>query len=203
MKRVVVDGSHIKPGSLPQVSALLASFLSLDRKALEQKLTPDRRYLVVKRQVAEQTAEDLRLALEQQKLRGVYFEPDSTRIYPNGSLLCHVVGFVDYDGHGIQGVEKSMNQDLEGHAGYRYITRDRTGAELVQRRGLEQPANNGNNVNLTIDLGLQSIVEQELDAAVKKYAPETATIILMRPKTGEILAMASRPYFDINARAKP
>ena len=202
MKRVVVDGSHIKPGSLPQVSALLASFLSLDRKALEQKLTPERRYLMVKRQVPEQTAEDLRVALEQQKLKGVYFEPDSTRIYPNGSLLCHVVGFVDYEGHGIQGVEKSMNQDLEGHAGYRYITRDRTGVELVQRRGLEQPANDGNNVNLTVDLGLQSIVEQELDAAVKKYAPETATIILMRPRTGEILAMASRPYFDINARAK-
>ena len=202
MKRIIVDGSHMKPGSVPQVASLLASFLSIDRKALEQKLTPDRRYLMVKRQVSVQTAEDLRAALEKEKLKGVYFEPDSTRIYPNGSLLCHVVGFVDYEGHGIQGVEKSMNQDLEGHPGYRYITRDRTGAELVQRRGLEQPANDGSNVNLTIDLGLQTIVEQELDAAVKKFAPETATVILMRPKTGEILAMASRPYFDINARAK-
>ena len=201
MRRVVVDASHLKPGSAPQVSALLARFLSVDEKALAQKLTPDRRYLMVKRQVPEQTAEDLRAELERQKLRGVYFEPDSTRIYPNGSLLCHVVGFVDYEGHGIQGVEKSMNQYLEGHAGYRYITRDRTGVELVQHRGVEQPANDGNNVTLTVDLGLQSIVEQELDAAMKKYAPETATVILMRPKTGEILAMASRPYFDINARA--
>ena len=201
MRRIVVDGSHLKPGSAAQVSALLAGFLSVDEKALAQKLTPERRYLVVKRQVPEQTAEDLRAALERQKLRGVYFEPDSTRIYPNGSLLCHVVGFVDYEGHGIQGVEKSMNQYLEGHAGYRYITRDRTGVELVQHRGVEQPANDGNNVTLTVDLGLQSIVEQELDAAVKKYAPETATVILMRPKTGEILAMASRPYFDLNARA--
>ena len=202
MRRVVVDASHIKPGTAPQVCALLASFLSVDEKALAQKLTPDRRYLMVKRQVPEQTAEDLQTALERQKLRGVYFEPDSTRIYPNGSLLCHVVGFVDYEGHGIQGVEKSMNQYLEGHAGYRYITRDRTGVELVQHRGVEQPANDGNNVALTVDLGLQSIVEQELDAAMKKYAPETATVILMRPRTGEILAMASRPYFDINARAK-
>ncbi len=201
MRRVIVDASHIKPDTLPQVCSLLADTLSLDRKVLEQKLTPDRRYLVVQRQVPEQTAEALREALEKQKLRGVYFEPDSTRIYPNGSLLCHVVGFVDYEGHGIQGIERSMNQYLEGHSGYRYITRDRTGSELVQHRGVEQAATDGNNVNLTVDLGLQCIVERELDAAVKKYAPETATAIFMRPKTGEIVAMASRPYFDINARA--
>lgn len=201
LRKIVADVSHVKPGSLRQVSTLLASTLSLDEKALAQKLTPERRYLVIKHRVAESTAEQLKGELERQKLRGVYFEPDSTRIYPNGSLLCHVVGFTDVDGHGIQGIEKSMDRYLEGHAGYRYITRNRAGVELVQHRGLEQEARDGNNVQLTIDLGLQSIVEHELDAAVKRYAPETATAILMRPRTGEILAMASRPYFDINERA--
>ena len=202
MRRIVADGSHIKPTMLLQVSNLLASALSLDERALQQKLSPDKRYLVLKKQVPEQDAEQLQSDLRKCKAQGIYFEPDSTRIYPNGSLLCHVVGFTDYEGHGIQGIEKSMNQYLEGHSGYRYITRDRAGGELVQHRGLEQEARNGYNVQLTIDLGLQSIVEKELDAAVKKYAPETATAILMRPKTGEIVAMASRPYFDINERAK-
>ena len=202
MRRVVADGSHIKTNLLSAVVDLLAKTLLLDTTALHQKLTPERRYLVLKRQVPEQTAEQLQGNLRELKAQGIYFEPDSTRIYPNGSLLCHVVGFTDYEGQGIQGIEKSMNQYLEGHPGYRYITRDRSGAELVQHRGLEQEARNGYNVQLTIDLGLQSIVERELDAAVKKYAPETATIILMRPKTGEIVAMASRPYFDINDRAK-
>ena len=202
MRRIVVDGSHVKPAIFQQVTSILASGLSLDEKALRQKLTPDKKYLVLKKQVPEQTAEDLRGELRKQKAQGIYFEPDATRVYPNGSLLCHVVGFTDFEGHGIQGIEKSMNQYLEGHSGYRYITRDRAGAELVQHRGLEQEPKNGYNVQLTIDLGLQSIVERELDAAVKKYAPETATIILMRPSTGEIVAMASRPYFDINDRAK-
>ena len=201
LRKVVADVSHVKVGSLRQVISLLANSLSLDESALAQKLTPERRYLVIKHQVPEQTAENLKDELERQKLRGVYFEPDSTRIYPNGSLLCHVVGFTDVDGHGIQGIEKSMDRYLLGHPGYRYITRDRAGVELVQDRGLEQEAQNGNNVQLTIDLGLQSIVERELDAAVKRYAPETATAIFMRPKTGEIVAMASRPYFDINERA--
>lgn len=201
MRRIIVDGSHLKPALLGPVTNLLAESLSLDEKALSKKLTPDRRYLVLKRQVPEQIAEDLQNNLRKQQAQGIYFEPDSTRIYPNGSLLCHVVGFTDFEGNGIQGVEKSMNQYLEGHPGYRYITRDRAGAELVQHRGVEQEPRNGYNVQLTIDLGMQSIVERELDAAVKKYAPETATVILMRPKTGEILAMASRPYFDINERA--
>ena len=201
LRKVVADVSHVKPEMQHVVTSLLANTLSLDEGALAQKMTPDRRYLVIKHQVPEQTAETLKAELDRQKLHGIYFEPDSTRIYPNGSLLCHVVGFTDVDGHGVQGVEKSMDRYLEGHPGYRYITRDRAGAELVQHRGLEQEAQDGNNVQLTIDLGLQSIVEHELDAAVKRYAPETATVILMRPKTGEILAMASRPFFDINERS--
>ena len=201
MRKVVVDGSHLKPDTLPKVATILAGALDLDRKALEEKLTPDHRYLVVKRQVPVQTAEDIRKALEQQKLHGVYFEPDSMRNYPDGSLLCHVIGFTDFDGSGVQGVEKSMNQYLEGHPGYRYITRDRSGQELVQHRGLEQEARNGDNVQLTIDMWLQSMVERELDEAMKKYTPENASVILMRPQTGEILALANRPNFDISQRA--
>ena len=202
MRKVIADGSHLKGEALQEATTLLASTLALDGRLLGQKLTPERRYLVIKHQVPEQTAEDLKNEVTRRKLHGIYFEPDSARIYPNGSLLCHVVGFTDFGGVGIQGIEKSMNRYLEGRPGYRYITRDRAGAELVQHRGLEQEARNGYNVQLTIDLGLQTIVEHELDAAVKQYAPETATAIFMRPKTGEILAMASRPYFDINERGK-
>ena len=193
LRRVVVDASHIKPETRDQVAALLSKMLGLPNGDLLKKLTPDRRYLVVKHRVPVETADDLKKQADEQKLNGIYFEPDSTRVYPDGSLLCHVVGFTDFDGSGIQGIEKSMNRYLEGHSGYRYITRDRAGHELVQLRGLEQQAQDGYNVNLTIDIGLQNIVEKELDAAVKKYSPETATAILMRPKTGEIVAMASRP----------
>ena len=203
--RVIADASRFKDGSIPAIARLLADSLALDEKALAEKLGSyqknDRRYLVIKRQVPEQTGDDLKKALAEQKLRGIYFEPDSTRIYPNSSMLCHVIGFTDFTGQGVQGVEKSMNPYLEGHDGYRYITHDRTGAELVQHRGIEQAPKNGYNVHLTIDMGLQAIVEREMDAAIKKYTPEKATIILMRPKTGEIVAMASRPHFDINDRA--
>ncbi len=242
--RVIADASRFKPGAVPVVAHLLADSLELDEKALADKLganqKDDRRYLVIKTKVPQQTSDDLKAAVadtnkelsaqikqitdEQNKkatydpgrkladdeskkkladrmVHGIYFEPDSTRIYPNSSMLCHVIGFTDFTGQGVQGVEKSMDAYLEGHDGYRYITHDRTGAELVQHRGIEQAAKDGYNVRLTIDMGLQAIVEKELDAAVKKYTPEKATIILMRPKTGEIVAMASRPHFDLNERA--
>lgn len=195
-----VDGKKIKVDPREQLAGLMSKSLGLPISELLKRFTPNRRYLVVKHRVPVQTAEDLKKQAEEQKLSGVYLEPDSTRVYPDGSLLCHVVGFTDFDGSGIQGIEKSMNRYLEGHSGYRYITRNRAGQELVQYRGLEQAAHDGYNVNLTIDIGLQNIVEKELDAAVKKYTPENATAILMRPKTGEIVAMASRPYFDLNAR---
>lgn len=119
-------------------------------------------------------------------------------MYPNGSLLCHVLGFVNGSNLGVDGVERTMERYLRGNDGFRYIERDRTGREIVPYRGQERDARDGCNVTLTIDMGLQNIAEQELAAAVKQYRPKTATIILMRPQTGEILAMATNPNFDLN-----
>src|SRR5258707_1093530 len=76
---------------------------------------------------------------------------------------------------------------------------------MVPYRGQERAPRDGYQVHLTVDLGLQSIVEEEIEAAMKEYSPQKATIILMRPQTGEILAIANRPNFDLNLRstAKP
>src|SRR5204863_3517657 len=123
-------------------------------------------------------------------LRGIYFERDSTRIYPNGSMLCHVIGFTDFEHHGIQGVESSMEEYLHGQDGYRYTERNRAGQEVVLYRGQERTPRDGYQVHLTIDLNLQNIVENEIDAAMREFTPNKATIILMRPDTGEIMAMA-------------
>ena len=73
-------------------------------------------------------------------LRGIYFEHDATRIYPNGSMLCHVIGFTDFDHHGIQGVEASMEEYLHGQDGYRFIEHNRAGQEIVPYRGQERAA---------------------------------------------------------------
>ena len=196
---VVADATHItnKEALVP----LLAEHLQLPGTEIAEKLSVGRRYIVLKREVPQPAAVALRQKLREASLRGIYFERDSTRVYPNGSMLCHVIGFTNFEHKGIQGVEASMEEYLHGQDGYRYIEHNRAGQEIVTYRGQERAPRDGYRVQLTIDLNLQHIVENEIDAAVAEYRPEKATIILMRPGTGEILAMANRPHFDLNKRA--
>ncbi len=181
---------------------LLANHLHLSPGEIAEKIAQHKAYIVLKREVPESEARALETALRDEKLRGIRCERSTVRVYPNGPMLCHVIGFTNFDQTGIQGVEKSMNDYLRGEDGYRYIERDAQGREIVLYRGLEHDPRNGCQVNLTIDLSLQTIVENELDRAMREYTPEKATIILMRPQTGEILAMANRPNFDLNLRAE-
>src|SRR5262249_28629444 len=153
-----------------------------------EKLNSGRRYMVIKREVSSARASALCDKLRAGNLRGIYFEHDATRIYPNGSMLCHVIGFTDFEHHGVQGAEASMEEYLHGQDGSRFIEHNRAGQEIVPYRGQERAARDGYQVHLTVDLGLQSIVEEEIDAAMKQYSPQKATIVLMRPQTGEILA---------------
>ena len=203
VETVVADATRLNN---PQaVVNLLSNELDIPAELLAEKLNCQRRYIVLKREVPESLANALREKLRAGNLGGIYFEYDASRIYPNGSMLCHVIGFTDFEHHGIQGVEASMDEYLRGQDGYRYVERNRVGQEIVPFRGQERAPRNGYQVHLTVDLGLQNIIENEIDAAMKEFTPQKATIILMRPQTGEILAMANRPNFDLNLRseAKP
>src|ERR1700704_1516259 len=199
VETVVADATHIN--NREAIIPLLRDALDIPAGELSEKLEGDRRYIVLKREVPVAVATALREKLRAQNLRGIYFERDSTRIYPNGSMLCHVIGFTDFEHRGIQGVESSMEEYLHGQDGYRFIEHNRAGQEMVLYRGQERTPRNGYQVHLTIDLNLQNIVENEIDAAMREFTPQKATIILMRPRTGEILAMANRPNFDLNLRA--
>ncbi len=203
MQTVVADASRLN--NIEATVDLLSGALKIPARELREKLHSDRRYIVLKREVPDTEAGALVAKMRKQDLGGIYFEPDSKRVYPNGPMLCHVIGFTDFDHRGIQGVEASMEEYLHGQDGYRFTERNRAGQEIVLYRGQERAPRNGYNVRLTVDLNLQNIVENEIDAAMREYTPNKATIILMRPETGEILAMANRPSFDLNLRsqAKP
>jgi len=200
VETIVADATHLN--NRQATVALLSHELGITSRELAEKFGGERRYIVIKREVPAATANALREKLRAGNLRGIYFEHDATRIYPNGSMLCHVIGFTDFDHHGIQGVEASMDDYLHGQDGYRFIEHNRAGQEIVPYRGQERAPRDGYQVHLTVDLGLQNIVENEIDAAMAQYSPQKATIILMRPQTGEILAMANRPNFDLNLRSE-
>ncbi|MGH8046096.1 MAG: peptidoglycan D,D-transpeptidase FtsI family protein [Chthoniobacterales bacterium] len=194
IRTAFADGTHIEnPRKLAEIAA---PFLDMKPGELAEKLVTDRKYVVLRHDVAAETAFELTKAMEAAKVRGIYFENDFKRVHPNGVMLCHVMGFLNHERHGIQGVEAAMDDILSGQDGYRFIERDRTGRELVVYRGQEREPRDGFNVTLTINMALQSIVEDELDIACKQLKPRTAVAIMADPKTGEILAMASRPNFE-------
>ena len=200
VRTLVADASRMKkPETL---AALVSKHLGLDEKEVLEKFSTGKKYIVLKREVPEESAMALLNEMQKQNLRGVFSEQDAVRIYPNGEVLGHILGFLNHEGKGVQGVELSMESQLVGKDGYRFIERDRVGREIVLYRGLEEEPEHGKNVRLTIDMGLQSILEEELDAAYKDLKPETANAVLVDPKTGAVLAMACRPCFNPNEPGK-
>jgi cell division protein FtsI/penicillin-binding protein 2 len=135
---------------------------------------------------------------------------DQLRVYPNGSLAAQVLGFVGEeelaanDDHifktsGRDGIESVLDSELGGVSGWRLTQTDRQQCELVALRDQDVQARDGLNVMLTIDSAIQHIVETALADAMKKHTPLSISGIVVRPRTGEILAMATLPNFDPNS----
>lgn len=132
---------------------------------------------------------------------------DQLRVYPGGSLASHVLGFTGTETGsnrvaqtvGRDGVEWSFNPELSGAAGWRVTQTDRQKRELVALRDENVQARDGLNVVLTLDAAIQHIVETALADALQKHTPISITGIVMRPRTGEILALATLPNYDPNS----
>ncbi|MDA8168085.1 MAG: penicillin-binding protein 2 [Nitrospiraceae bacterium] len=130
---------------------------------------------------------------------GFGFVNETRRYYPNGSLASHVLGFVNVDNKAEGGVERMYESTLTNKGGKVVLERDATGKVLSQGLELESK---GNNLVLTIDEGLQYIAETALDEAMRKWRADSASVIMMDPFTGDILAMANRPGYDPNDPGK-
>lgn len=204
VRTVYADGTHIHdPAALAR---LAAPFLKMGVGELQEKITTKRPYVVVRKGVGEGDAQEMMRALEKAGLHGLYLHEAAIRSYPNAEMLCHVLGYVDHNsGHGADGIEKVMDDELTGHEGFRWIEHDRKGREIVIYRGQEQLPQDGSDIRLSIDMGLQALVEKEIDTTYKDLHPKGVTAVLADPNTGEILAMACRPNYDPNKfnEAKP
>jgi cell division protein FtsI (penicillin-binding protein 3) len=173
----------------------LARLLELEPAMVLARLNrPDRRFAYIKRQVPDDDAARVRAL----KLQHVWFEPVSGRHYPHANLMAHVLGFSNAEGIGSAGIEQQMHHLLKGRPGVRVSEQDGRGEEMLDRRSLEIAPQAGADVDLTLDLHLQQIVEAALDDAVAEHQARGAWAIVQRVSTGEILAMAARPDYDLN-----
>jgi cell division protein FtsI/penicillin-binding protein 2 len=192
--RIVTADPSVTAPQATAIAQKLSPLLQMDVPALSAKLSNQGRYVRLKQRVDEDTFQQIRLL----KLKGIGFEDQFERSYPNGVLASHVVGFVNSEHKGVQGIEASMESYLQGQAGYEVIERDRRGREIRALREETVGPRDGYNVVLTIDQVIQHIAETELEKAMAENKPQAACIIVSRPKTGEILAMSCRPTFDAN-----
>lgn len=174
-----------------EVAYKVGGILKINKKKIIQALQEERRFVWLARKISPEAAS----YIQSLKIEGIGMLPDTKRFYPKGTLAAHVLGFVDIDNKGLEGVERTYEEYLIADGGRVYITRDAKGNILYRGGNLES---SGNSIVLTIDEGLQAIVEEELDRAVQKWHPQAATVIMMDPNTGEILALANRPTFDPN-----
>ncbi|MBI1885080.1 MAG: penicillin-binding protein 2 [Chloroflexi bacterium] len=140
----------------------------------------------------EQAAEVRKLALA-----GVRLLQSSRRVYPEGNLAAQLIGFVGRDNTGLSGLEADLEDTLGGSKGELIVERDGLGNELFLGTRTEVAPRPGADVVLTIDRYIQALAERELDAAIETNKARGGTIIVMNPKTGAILAMTSRPSFNL------
>ncbi len=131
-------------------------------------------------------------------LPGLKAVPSTRRFYPEGDLASALLGFTGRDHVGLAGLEADLQDELSGTPGDLYFERDSLGNPIPLGTQRGQPAVPGGDVRLTIDRYIQRLVEEELDQDIKKHSASGGTIIVMDPKTGAILAMASRPSFQLS-----
>jgi cell division protein FtsI/penicillin-binding protein 2 len=210
--RVLADPSKVKPDQISRIANTLAPLVNQPAEKLiaalaapPQPVVPesrgtssaDRRTAVKKVTLAEGLPYSTGPKIEALGFDGIELERQSVRVYPEGNLAAQLIGVVGRDQRGLAGIEADYNRALAGETGTVWYERDTHGAEIpLGMRGATQ-AIDGADVVLTIDRYIQRLVEQEADAAMARHKADGVTIVVMNPQTGEILAMTTRPSFDL------
>lgn len=197
---VSVDSVYASPTEIPgekaeEIASVLSEILGTDEEAIREKLTSGRSYEWIKRKIDTAAAEKIRRA----ELPGIGLTTETKRSYPNGMLACHALGFVGVDNQGLEGLEAMADDTLKGKDGYVLAQYDSHGREIAGSTRIYTEPESGSGLMLTLDENIQYFCERELDAVMNSSVdPKGATAIVMAPKTGEILALASRPGYDPN-----
>jgi len=194
---VTVSPSQIaEAGNAQQVAESLAAILGMETEKVYSIITKNSAYEIVKRKIELEQADQIR-ALE---LKGVHLAEDSKRYYPYGSLASHTIGFVGTDNQGLNGVEMVFDKYLKGLPGRVISAKNARGTDMPFKYEKYINPENGANLVLTIDEVVQHFVEKHLEQAIADYkVTNGAACIIMNAKTGDILAMATKPDFDLNA----
>lgn len=171
----------------------LPNILKVSREYLKSRMFRKKNFVWLARKISPEESQ----AIKKLDIKGLGFLKESKRTYPNSYLSSHIIGFAGLDNNGLEGLESYYDKYLKGEAGWVVFLKDARQKRLDLWEKMVVPKD-GYNVILTIDEVIQYIAEMELEKVYKTYRAKGASIIVMDPHTGAILAMANRPTFDLN-----
>ncbi len=179
------------------LSTELAPIIKVSAKSLVSKISADssKNFIWVARKIDEDTALKVHALKKTHKLNEIGLVTETKRYYPKGHLASHILGYTNIDNKGLEGIELAYERYMRGQKKKLSVIKDAKGDVLSEGEEGVMP---GDSLILTIDEGLQYIVEREIDSAMQKWKASGAVAIMMNPLTGEILAMANRPAYDLN-----
>ena len=208
----------------PAIVAKTAEVLGVNERQIWDRFNRNSQYVIIAHKVDEavfnrltnevsrldfgvdlrQLTSKQRAKLKQARLSAIYADDkdEFVRVYPNGQLGAHVLGYVDGSHRGLTGIERQFDSLLRAYDGARVTERDALGEALWIYKKEEILPHDGFDVQLTVDQVIQGALEEELQNVMDERQPDAAMGIVMRPRTGEILAMAACPTFDPNAPGK-
>lgn len=186
-----------------QEARLISEVAEINEADIIRKMSPTNlRYSVIAKGMMDTESHKIRALISQKKLPGVYVKYEEKRVYPKHELFGVQIGFCDSEGRGSFGVEKGAEYYLSGIDGWNTFWRDNRSRRFFTTKNMDMIFDplDGQNIYLTIDEKLQQIAQDELAKAAEAFTPKRAGLIMLDPKTGDILAMASWPFFDPNNR---
>jgi penicillin-binding protein 2 len=179
----------------PAVTAQkLSRLVGLAPSGLEKRLRSGKGFVWIRRKVSDATAQ----AIQALDLDGIHSLTESKRVYPEANLASHVLGFVGLDNQGLSGMELQYDHAIRGQSGWVRVTQDAKGRRIATSTRIYKQPVSGQDIVLTIDKVVQHMAERELERGLASSQARAGSVIVMDPRTGEILALASKPDFDPN-----
>lgn len=181
-----------------EMAKYIAPYSHFSEAELTERFSRDTAFVWLDRTMDHDKYKALEEVIRKENLKGLRFIDENRRYYPNGTLAAQLIGFVGDNDHGLDGIEMVLDKDIRGDIKNQRLTTDRNNIPILESALAQVLPDQERSVHLTIDTTIQFVAERGLDGIMKENHPEGAAIIVMNPKTGEILAMASRPNFDPN-----
>lgn len=201
LNKTMFDEKKTKAESIPintktpeETAQILSEILEMEYEEVLKKITANYNSVVIKKWISDEQAQKIR----EQELSGINIIEDNKRVYPYSNFAPYILGFTNIDQDGLYGVEATYNNYLTGVPGRTVVNTDAYGRELPFGYSEYYESKDGSGVVLTIDEVIQHYAESSAQKVLTDYNAKRATIVVMEPNSGDVLAMASKPDYDPN-----